>query len=698
MKAHYSKVRVGLVIVSFGAVFILFAARLVAVQVISGPEYRAKAQRQYLQSIELPAVRGEIYDTRGRKIVINGCFKSLFAYPLNQKDVSASYAQLGRILKMSKRALAKKFNLKPKKFRWIKRGLTPKEFARFDSAKKGCGLFVQEEPTRCYPFANVGRAVLGFVDLDNQGKSGVEMVMNEYLTGISGRSVIQRNGMGKEFRIQEIPIKKSLPGKSVVLTVDWDKQQIVEEELAKAVEKHNAKGGMAVFVDPHSGAILAAADYSASDKPNTKPMKLEAVSSTFEPGSIFKLVTAAAALESGLIQPSDSFYAEQGRWRLGRNTLRDDHKYDSLSFRTGYELSSNIVMGKIANKVGGDKILAMAKKMGFGRKTRCGLNGESNGFVARPPRWSKFVTSTFAIGHGLSVTPLQMAQAFATVASGGYLYQPFIVKGCINNYGQVVEQHESRPVKVLDDSTVAVLKSFMRGVVTRGTGDLLVDAPIAIAGKTGTAEKPNLESGGYYKNKFIASFAGYFPADSPLVVGIVIIDEPEPIHYGGHTSGPAFKNIAIKFAALDNYINVPPEVGSTLDNLDEYADAVSCKDVIRMPDLIGSSRTKAKKKLSEVGLGFVFEGTGHEIISTRPCAGSLVASGEGVVCYAPIAGALEKIMPDVGGLTIRETIALLYSYGIKADFKGKGRVVRQSPKAGELVEKNEKVKIVFKRS
>lgn len=690
--------RVGLVVIFFAVLFVTFATRLFFVQVVHGAQYREKAERQYLQMIEIPAQRGEIFDTRGRKVVLNDSFKSLFAYPLTDEDVDEAYAELARIFRVSERTLRREYKLRPKKFCWIKRGLTTEESLRFDAGKSGVGLFVREEPTRCYPYGSIGRAVLGFVDLDNTGKSGVELVMNDFLTGVNGRSVIQRDGLGREYHIQEIPVKKAVSGQSVVLTIDWDKQQVVEEELAKAVAKYNAKSGMAIFLDPNSGAILAAADYFPDDIDNDRPVKLHAVASTFEPGSVFKLITAAAALESGKVHPGDSYDAEQGRWRLGRHTLRDDHKYDTLSFRSAFELSSNIVMGKIANDIGGDDVMAMARKMGFGRRTRCGLNGESNGILERPDHWSQFVTSTFAIGHGLAVTPLQMAQAFATVASGGKLYQPFIVKGCINDNGQVINEHEGRPLEILDEDIVEELGEFMRGVVLRGTGELLADAPVAIAGKTGTAEKPNLESGGYHKNKFMASFAGYFPADSPLVAGIVILDEPEPIHYGGYTSGPAFKNIAIKFAALDNYktsTSAGPVHASTPEPL---IDAEMDTESARVPDIIGMDKEDALEECERAGLNVTYFGNGRKVISSKPCVLTAVDSGTTVCCYLHTTSDSLRTMPDVTGLTIRETIALLDAYGIDALYSGKGRAVAQSPKAGEVLGEDRKAEIQFKRS
>jgi len=696
MKAHYSKVRIGVIAIFFAMSFVLFFARLVFVQVIQGDRLRGRAERQYLQSIELPAARGEIFDIKGNKIAVNGNFKSLFAYPLTGKDVDQSYRLLGRIFGQSRAVLKRKYHLSPKQFRWIKRGLSPKELARFEANDNACGLFLREEPTRQYPYGNIGRAILGFVDLDNHGQSGVELVMNDYLTGSPGRSFIQKNGIGEKYLIKEMPLKEPVAGNSVVLTVDWNKQQIVEEELAKAVAQYHAKGGMAVFLDPKTGAILAAAGCGDEQEQFDKPVKLDAVSCIFEPGSIFKLITAAAALEDGRVKTTDKFDAEGGLWRMGRNRLRDDHKYDTLTFREGFELSSNIVMGKIANEIGPEKVFAMANKLGFGSKTRCGLNGESGGILEAPRRWSQFVTATFAIGHGVSVTALQMAQAFAVVASGGYLCQPYIVAGCINDDGEIVDRHVTRPIRVLDEDVVDTLDSFMRGVVERGTGKPVQGAPFAIAAKTGTAEKPNLEAGGYHKNRFMASFAGYFPADSPLVAGIVVLDEPEPIHYGGYTAGPTFRDIAIKFAAIDKY-DLPAMAILSDSDTTEIPVPEAAPPMVRLPDLTGISRDKARYELHKCGLDADFSGPGGTIIGTRPAAFSWVEPGSQVYCYVDNGEQPGVAAPDLTGLTIREAVSILDRYGLSYDLSGVGRVTAQSPGPGETVPAGGKIKIECER-
>ncbi len=683
---------------TFTLIFSIFLGRVILFQVVRGGDYRETARKLYLQSKSIRAERGLIFDSKGRKVAINKTYKSLCAYPSSKDVIESTYTLISNVLKKSKNSVKREYILIPRKFCYIKRGLNASEYARFTSSKKKYGLFIEEEPARDYPYDMVGRSILGFVDSDNIGKSSVEMFMEDILAGIEGRSLINLDGLGTEYQIQEIPLKEAVKGNSVVLTIDWDKQQIVEEELARAVEKYNAKGGVAVFVNPHDGAVIAAAEYSPTETNHDKPMKLSAAADTFEPGSIFKLITAAAVLEDGSIKASDKFYANQGRWRLGRNSLRDDHKYDTLTFQSAFELSSNIAIGKIANEIGGEKVYAMARKFGFGQKTRCGMNGESRGILTKPRRWSKFVTSTFAIGHGLSVTPLQMVQAYATVASGGFLNQPYFVSGCINHEGEVINRHESRPVKVLDDETVNQLREFMRGVIVNGTGTPLADAGVTIAGKTGTAEKPNLETGGYYKNKFMASFAGFFPADSPLVAGIVVLDEPEPIHYGGYTSGPAFKNIAEKFAAIDNYgfstINSRPFADNQeMDNAEAFTE-----DFVRVPALVGLSCDKVTNNCGRLKLKTQFIGCGSHVIATCPPNGAFVEKGELLRCFTNKISGEDLTVPDVTGLTIREAINIFDCYGIEAKYRGTGRVVKQKPEAGCVLASGEKVELTFKRN
>jgi len=698
MSEPYSKIRIGVITIVFVMSFVLFFARLLYVQVVKAAELQQKAIIQYREIIELPAPRGEIFDIKGNKVAVNTSFKSLFAYPLTEEDAQASYASLAQIFGESREKLKGHYSLEPKKFRWIKRDLSPDEAIRFETKNTQCGLFLREEPTRTYPYGAIGAAIRGFVDIDNLGKAGIEMEMNELLSGSPGKALIQKNGLGAQYRIQEIPIKEPESGKSVVLTIDWDKQQIVEEELAWAVDTFKAKGGIAIFLDPRTGAILAAADCVSDSLPSGRPMKLKAVADVFEPGSVFKLITAAAALEGGRVKPQDVYFAENGLWRMGKNQLRDDHKYGDLTFREGFEFSSNIVMGKIANQIGGDQVFAMAKKLGFGRKTRCGLNGESPGGLQVPNRWSQYVTSAFAIGHGVSVTALQMARAMAVVASGGYLCQPYLVAGCINDEGHIVERHIGQPIRILSEYTVATLASFLRGVVERGTAKLLGDAPIAIAGKTGTAEKPNLVTGGYNKNRFIASFAGYFPADSPLVAGIVVLDEPEPIHYGGYTAGPTFENIAVKFAALDKYdvaVSVAPKDEDTTAT--QQADTVATV-MTQVPDIVGDTVARALLKLNQSGLEGVVFGAGIAILGTRPAAHSWIPAGQQVLCYTSRGEYDRQEVPDLKGLTIREAIALLEKYDMPYSCRGQGRVVMQTPEAGVVVTKHDVVQLECQRS
>jgi cell division protein FtsI/penicillin-binding protein 2 len=699
MKPLHSTIRIGLCFIALVMIFALFFTRLLFLQIVKGEELRKIAEHQYKELIELPAARGEIFDCKGNKVAINVTFPSLFAYPLTAEDADSAYYCLAGILQKSPAALRREYQLEPKRFRWIKRKLAAEELARYNEKMRQQGLFIREEPTRCYPFGEVGRSILGFVDIDNVGRSGIEMEMNGRLVGTPGRSMIQKDGKGTIYRIKEIPVKEAVSGTSIVLTIDWDKQQIVERELAAAVEQYKAKGGMAVFVDLRDGSILAAADCFPSEDgdPSLKPMKLESVAGVFEPGSVFKVITAAAALAEKKVDPEDRFYAENGTWVMGKHRMRDDHSLGWATFREGFEKSSNIIMGKIANEVTGDKVLAMAKRFGFGRKTRCGLNSESKGILPQAGHWSEYTTAAFAIGHGVSVTALQMAQAFAVVGSGGYLNQPYLIKGFLDSENQVIERHTSQPTRIIDDNTANILADFMRGVVMRGTAKNLLPMPFAIAGKTGTAQKPNFSTGGYYQDKYMGSFGGYFPADSPLVAGIVVLDEPEPIHYGGYTAGPTFKNIALKFAALDRY-NLPPMPDSTKDgNPDEPEEADSNVVRVLLADVAGRTRDGAEYELARLGLKVEFSGSGDHVLCTQPAAAARVPEGSTVRCIMGRDAKMEFPAPDLAGLTMREAVRILNRYGLTFSSEGAGRVVLQAPPAGTLMTATEKMNLIFAR-
>lgn len=699
MKPLYSKIRIGLCFIALVMIFALFFTRLLFLQVVRGEELRRIAEHQYKELIELPAARGEIYDCRGNKVAINVTFPSLFAYPLTAEDADSAYYYLAKVLGKSQGELRREFTLEPKRFRWIKRKLAPEQMARYDEKMRQRGVFVREEPTRCYPFGEVGRSILGFVDIDNVGRSGIEMEMNDRLVGKPGRSMIQKDGKGTVYRINEVPVKEAEAGTSIVLTIDWDKQQIVERELAEAVEKYKAKGGMAVFVDVRDGAILAAADYfpSEDDDKNLKPMKLESVAGVFEPGSVFKLITAATALSEHAAAPEDRYFAENGTWVMGKHRMRDDHGLGWATFREGFEKSSNIIMGKIANDVSGDKVLAMAKRFGFGRKTRCGLNCESKGVLPQAGHWSEYTTAAFAIGHGVSVTALQMAQAFSVIGAGGMLRQPYLIEGFMDADGGVAERHVGQATRILDESTTATLAEFMRGVVMRGTAKNLLPLPFAIAGKTGTAQKPNFATGGYYDNRYMGSFGGYFPADSPLVAGIVVLDEPQPIHYGGYTAGPTFKNIAVKFAALDRY-NLPPMVDSTKkDDADEPEKADSNVVRVVLADVAGRTRDGAEYELGRLGLKVEFSGSGQRVLCTQPAALARVPEGSTVRCIMSRDAKMEFPAPDLTGLTMREAVRILNRYGLSFTSEGVGRVATQSPEAGALMTATGTMNLIFMR-
>jgi cell division protein FtsI (penicillin-binding protein 3) len=522
---------------------------------------------------------------------------------------------------------------------------------------------------------------VGFADIDNQGQSGLELANDSLLSGANGWADIRRDGLRNTFRVREQALVQPSPGESLVLTVDFRLQEIVEEELAAAVEKHNAKSAIAAFVDCNNGEILALAHYDPDEQNRSRPFKLRAVTDQFEPGSSYKVFTAAALLDAGLIDFSDSTYCEKGRWKIGRRTLRDDKELEWLNFRSIFELSSNIGIGKRATELGGEALYETALNFGFGARTLVGMPGEGAGQIARPGRWSDFNVASLAMGHGVAVTALQMATAVASVANGGKLYRPRLTLGVVDDGGYVIERTKPELIgRPLLQSSADSLRTFMRGVVENGTAEPVNSQVIAIAGKTGTPQMPNLEEGGYYWNRYMGNFVGFFPYEKPAIAGFVVIENPQPVHYGGHTAGPAFRKIAERYA-----IHRPELLGSHRLVVAQESDQI--EQAVEAPDLVGREVATAIAIAEELGLRIRCDGDAGSVTWQYPAADRLILKGDEILLAASDTGAASR-MSDLTGLSIREASAYLSFRGIKYRVNGNGRVVSQSIKPGGAIAGN----------
>ncbi len=409
--------------------------------------------------------------------------------------------------------------------------------------------------------------MLGFVNIDQQGLEGMELVFNGALAGSDGWRWDLKDARGQPLEGPWSQQVDPQTGYDVVLTIDHVIQQVAEETLRWGVDKFHAKGGSITIMNPDTGAILAMANWpdynpNQANLSDIENRRNRAVTDLFEPGSTFKVVTAAALLEEGLITPDEEIYCENGAYATaGRHILHDHRPHGTLAFKDVIRVSSNIGVAKAAHRLEADKLYEYFKAFGFGEKSGVDLPGEVSGILAPPERWSKLSQYIIPIGHEVSVTPIQLAVMLAVFANGGKRVQPYIVDRIQDSEGNVVRQHESTPPEpIISRETAEIVRNMMVEVVASGTGRQARVEGITVAGKTGTAQK--LESNGRYSHsRFVASFVGFGPVPDARFVMVVNMDEPRPIYFGGAVSAPMFKRIVRK---LSSYLELKDTTATSM--------------------------------------------------------------------------------------------------------------------------------------
>jgi cell division protein FtsI (penicillin-binding protein 3) len=530
----------------FFILLLLCVGRLLFIQFFRANYLTAIARKQHNKLMELEPRRGTIYDCNLKAQAFNMSMDSLYAEPNIIKNKDQVAEELSAVLGPDRQYFRERLN-RDKAFIWLERKLTPEKSEKVKKfGIKGLGFI--KETKRIYPNSYLGSHIIGFSGMDNIGLEGIERSYDGYLRGTPGWAIFLRDARMRKLDIWE---KMVLPqdGLDVVLTVDEVIQYIAERELEKAFCDFHAKGASIVVMDPYTGRILAMANrptYDLNDRSgvNKDAMRNRAICDLFEPGSVFKIVTASAALEEKKVSENDVFFCENGAYRVGGRILHDHTSHGNLTFRQVIEESSNIGTVKVAQILGPDTLYRYIKAFGFGNKTGIDLAGEISGII-RPPRlWSKTSITAVPMGQEVGVTALQLASAISVIANGGQLMKPYIIDSIRDNQGTVIKQN--KPVfvrKVISVDTAMRIKKILTGVVEEGTGRLGKVQGFSAAGKTGTAQKlePN---GSYSHNKFVASFIGFAPAEDPLLVIVVMVDEPHPSYFGGVVAAPVFKKVA----------------------------------------------------------------------------------------------------------------------------------------------------------
>jgi cell division protein FtsI (penicillin-binding protein 3) len=636
------KRRVVVLLCALGLWSIGLEARLIHLQVFRHDEMVKRASEQQHAILKLIPARGDIIDRNGQILAYTVEGAELVADPSSIEDVPETVAQLCEALRdcsPDRRASLLKNLTRKGQFAYLERQLSPEQVPRLEALKL-TGVRVQPQPRRYYPKVDLAAHVLGFVGLDNEGLGGVERAYDKVIKGTEGRMLLQVDARRKvmDSRVQIA----SEPGAKVELTLDLYLQHIAERELAAGVEANRAAGGTAIIMNPLNGEILALASYPTFN-PNVYQQFSEnqkrnrAIQDVYEPGSTFKIVTASAALEEHVMQPTDQVDTNPGRISFGSRVVTEakGHNYGVLSFEDVIVKSSNIGAIKIGMRVGADRMGRYIRRFGFGQALLPDLRGESQGIVWNPVNLSESALASMAMGYQVSVTPLQMAIAASTVANGGTLYEPHLVRAIVrDNVREPIQPKALR--QAINQDTASELTNIMEGVVERGTATAATLEGYQVAGKTGTASK--LVDGHYSHTEYNVSFVGFVPARRPVFTILVVIDTPRNgSPYGGIVAAPIFHRIAeaaLRQLAVTPTINPPPVIlASEATGLAHTVSAAAQRAVVAtldgqpvMPDVRGMSARDAVHVLGSIGLTVHVGGSGF--VSTQtPAPGEPIESG-----------------------------------------------------------------------
>jgi cell division protein FtsI (penicillin-binding protein 3) len=637
--------------VLFAAWTVAIEARLVYLQVYAHSALQARADRQQLKTLTLPPRRGEIFDRNGRVLAYSVDADTVAADPTEVKDPEATArAVCGAIQTCTpdlERVMTDRLRRRDRQFANLARWISPPDAARVRALELE-GIIMLRETKRYYPKRDLAAHVLGFVGTENSGLSGLESRFDSRIRGQEGRLLVQADARQRAMAVREQLLPTS--GDGLELTLDQYLQHIAERELRAAIDATNAAGGTVIVMQPHTGDVLALANWptynpNAFTGADAATLRNRAVQEIYEPGSTFKIVTASAALEEGVLGPDDPIDCSPGYITFpGRKPIRDVNRYGILSFTDVIVKSSNVGAIKAGLQLGPERMVRYMMRFGFGQRLAPDFRGESAGIVWSARSLDASALASVSMGYQVSVTPLQMAAAVSAVANGGTLYEPRVVRAFLHEGRR--EEAAPKPVRqAITPETAATLTMMMEEVVLRGTARSAQIPGFSVAGKTGTAAK--LVNGRYSKSDYNASFVGFVPSRRPEFAIVVVIDTPRrgpgTHYYGGVAAAPVFQRVAaasLRHLGVAPNLNAPPPVlvarhapaDDELAPRPAHAPAVlePVGDLVEpgvMPDLRGLSAREAVRELMRLGLTPRLAGDGS-VLDHDPQPGARLAGGE----------------------------------------------------------------------
>jgi len=667
-------------------IFILLSLRLVWIQVINSAEYQHKALNQRVKELIVSAKRGIIYDKSGRKLAVTLPGKTVVALPDNIINPKKTAEKLSKMLNVEYKTVYRRITgdasavfLKRKIDKNLHEKLLEEDIK---------GITFTEESRRYYPESEFASHIVGFAGIDNNGLNGIELSYDKYLNGNPGKILIEKDATGKTIPDGIIETVPSRNGSSIVLTLDHVIQYIAERELKDAEKQFDFSGGSIIVMNPNSGDILAMANTPNFDPNNfsdypQKNWRNRAITDVFEPGSTFKIITTASALEEGVISENDNLTCP-GFVYVGGEKIScwKTYGHREETFAEVVKNSCNPGFVDLGLKLGKEDFYSYIRAFGFGSQTGIKLPGEAFGIIPNYSRINSVELATFSFGHGLSVTPIQLISAVSAVANGGKLMQPRLVKEILDEDGNIILENESAAVRrVISEETSKKTRDLLTQVVEQGTGTQAAIEGYKIAGKTGTAKH-------YNKDIYDSSFIGMLPADKPqLVILVVLYDVDGETYYGSQTAAPVFRNLT---EDIIRYLDLKPDEDKNIKEINKNIERVT------LPDVRGMNYNSAEEMLRNRGFNVKLIGENDIVKDQLPEAGSNVNFASTVWLFdggVPGKYSHPITVPDFRGLNASEAVRQAEELGINVVLSGSGEVIGQSVYPGIRVEPDRNIEL-----
>ncbi len=699
----------------------VLAGRVFWLQVVRGQELRVEAQEMRTWHIPVEPRRGIIYDRKGRELALSISVDSVVANPAEIRDPAATAARLAPVLDMPRDEIMLRVTRRTQ-FEWLKRKVDQRT-ARAVRQLALPGIYLTQETRRVYPKGSLAANVLGFAGVDSQGLGGVEAYYDQELRGKPGSIVSEFDARSREIPQAQQKFLPPQDGLNLQLTIDETIQYIAERELEKLMARARPKGAWILVMNPRNGEILALAQRPSFDpnlamdwlingnpagKADADPerWRILSISNAYPPGSVFKPVTAAMALQEGKVTPNTPFY-DTGALTVPGSIVTnwDGAGLGSTTFAEGFQESANTIFARVGLSVGIPKFYEYLSKFGLDGPTGVDLPGEGQGLMPPRDKATPLDLALMSFGQTLTMTPIQVAQATAALVNGGSLVRPHLARAFLDSSGSVVREFDTKPVRrVLSEETSATIRELMGRVVSdQGTGRRAQIPGYKVGGKTGTSQK--IVGGRVSNEKYIGSFIGVAPLDDPQLLAYVMVDEPEGIYYGGYVAAPVFQAVvldALQYLGIQPTEPVEPEGLSGREGPVPAApkDGLAGMEEVgvEVPDLVNLPLADARALAGAAGLNLEVAGRGGQVLRQVPAPGALVAPGGTVLAYTdPAPGQGEAVtVPDLQGATLRQAARRLGAAGLRLDAVGSGVAVGQNPPPGTRLAPGSPVQVTFR--